>query len=281
VPRFIGLSFTELEAARGRLLPIAPLAAGDAALYLALSMMLALLVGLLCIAASFLRLGAIADFLSKPILVGFMNGLSISIVLSQFGLLFGIPMASSGFFPRALEFVRSLSSTHLPTLAIGIASLAVRVASGRYLRKVPAALLAMLVAGFPAWVFSLEEAGVSTIGKVPAGLPMLSLQRVPLYHLPILLAEAAGLALVVAAVLVPVLLFLIGPLQFVPTVAFAAILITTGFSLINWDDLRAIHRIDPQEFWLAMIATVGVLTGIRFFPTLRLAEIKYRAETQA
>ena len=305
---------------------IAPLAGGDPALYLALSMMLALLVGLMCIAASFLRLGAIADFLSKPILVGFMNGLSISIVLSQLGPLFGIPIASSGFFPRAFEFMRSLSLTHLPTLAIGLLSLAVLVASGRYLRKVPAALLAMLVAGLAAWLFSLEPAGVSMIGKVPAGLPMLSLPRVPLHHLPVLLAEAAGLALVsfssmmlvarsfadknrydidadreiaalgaaniaaavsqsfvvtgsgtrtavaesagartqvaglvAAAVLVPVLLFLTAPLQFVPTVALAAILITTGLSLINWEDLRAIYRIDPQEFWLAMIATVGVL----------------------
>ncbi len=272
---------------------IAPLAGGDPALYLALSMMLALFVGLLCIAASFLRLGAIADFLSKPILVGFMNGLSISIVLSQ---------------------------------AVGILSLAVLVASGRYLRRVPAALLAMLVAGVAAWLFSLEQTGVSMIGKVPAGLPMLSLPRVPLHHLPVLLAEAAGLALVsfssmmlvarsfadknrydvdadreiaalgaaniaaamsqsfvvtgsgartavaesaggrtqvaglvAAAVLVPVLLFVTGPLQFVPTVALAAILITTGLSLINWEDLRAIYRIDSQEFWLAMIATVGVL----------------------
>jgi high affinity sulfate transporter 1 len=305
---------------------IAPLAGGDAGLYLALSMMLALLVGLMCIAASFLRLGAIADFLSKPILVGFMNGVSISIVLSQFAPLFGIPIASSGFFPRVLEFVRGLSLTHLPTLAIGILSLAVLVASGRYLRKVPAALLAMLVAGVAAWLFSLEQAGVAMIGQVPAGLPMLSLPRVPLHHLPVLLAEAAGLALVsfssmmlvarsfadknrydidadreiaalgaaniaaavsqsfvvtgsgartavaesagartqvaglvAAAVLVLVLLFLTGPLQFVPTVALAAILITTGVSLINWEDLRAIHRIDPQEFWLAMIATVGVL----------------------
>jgi len=305
---------------------IAPLAGGDAALYLAMSMMLALLVGLMCLAASFLRLGAIADFLSKPILVGFMNGLSLSIVLSQLGPLFGIPIASSGFFPRALEFVRSLSSTHLPTLAVGLLSLAVLVAAGRYLRKVPAALLAMLVAGLVAWIFALEPAGVSMIGKVPSGLPMLSMPRVPLHHLPILLAEAAGLALVsfssmmlvarsfadknrydidadreiaalgaaniaaamsqsfvvtgsgartavaelagartqvaglvAAAVLVPVLLFLTGPLQLVPTVVLAAILITTGLSLINWDDLRAIHRIDPQEFWLAMIATVGVL----------------------
>ena len=221
--------------------------------------------------------------------------------------------------------MRSLSLTHLPTLAIGLLSLAVLVAAGRYLRKVPAALLAMLVAGLAAWLFSLEPAGVSMIGKVPAGLPMLSLPRVPLHHLPVLLAEAAGLALVSFSSMMLVarsfadknrydidrsrdrgarrrrhrrsriaefrrhrfgyahcgggicrcahvgrgpgrrrragagVLSLTAPLQFVPTVALAAILITTGLSLINWEDLRAIYRIDPQEIWLAMIATVGVL----------------------
>lgn len=305
---------------------IAPLAGGDPSQYLALSMMLALLVGLMCLAASFLHLGAIADFLSKPILVGFMNGLSLSIVLSQLGPLFGIQIAASGFLPRAAEFLGSLSRTNVATLAVGILSLGVILAAARFLRQVPAALIAMLVAGAVVQLFSLEQAGVSLIGPVPAGLPMLAVPVVPLHHMPTLLAEAAGLALVsfssmmlvarsfadknrydvdadreiaalgaaniaaaisqsfvvtgsglrtgvaelaggrtqvaglvAAAILIPVLLFFTGPLQFVPTVVLAAVLISAGISLINWEDLRAIHRIDPQEFWLAMIATVGVL----------------------
>jgi MFS superfamily sulfate permease-like transporter len=77
-------------------------------------------------------------------------------------------------------------------------------------------------------------------------------------------AEAAGArtqvaGLVAAAALVPVLLFFTGPLQYIPSVALAAILISAGSSLLNWHDLRAIHRIEPQEYWLAMIATAGVL----------------------
>jgi hypothetical protein len=63
-------------------------------------MMLTLLVGVMCLAASVLRLGAIADFLSRPIIVGFMNGLALSIVLGQLGPLFGIRLAAEGFFPR-------------------------------------------------------------------------------------------------------------------------------------------------------------------------------------
>ena len=62
---------------------VAPLAAGDQSAYASLSVTLALLTGLLCVAASFLRLGALADFLSRPILVGFLNGVALSIILGQ------------------------------------------------------------------------------------------------------------------------------------------------------------------------------------------------------
>jgi MFS superfamily sulfate permease-like transporter len=58
---------------------------------------------------------------------------------------------------------------------------------------------------------------------------------------------------------VPVLLFFTGPLQYIPSVALAAILITAGLSMLNWDELRAIHRIEPQEYWLAVLGTAGVL----------------------
>ena len=68
---------------------IGPLAAGDAELYLSLSITLTFLTGLLCIAASFFRVGALADFLSRPILVGFLNGIAISIFLGQVGKLLG------------------------------------------------------------------------------------------------------------------------------------------------------------------------------------------------
>jgi high affinity sulfate transporter 1 len=305
---------------------IAPLAGGDPAKYLALTTMLTLLVGLMCVLASLLRLGAIADFLSRPILVGFMNGLSLSIVLGQMGPLFGISLASTGFFPRVLEFLGSLSRTHLPTLGLGLLSLATLVVAGRYLPRVPAALVAMVVAALAALLLRLEDAGIAMLGVLPGGLPTFSLPGVPLKLMPVLLAEAAGLALVsfssmmlvarsfadrnrydvdpdreiaalgaaniaaalsqsfvvtasgprtvvaeragarsqvtglvTAAMVLVVVLFFMAPLRHVPTVTLSAILIVAALSLINWRDLRAIHRIEPQEFWLAIIASVGVL----------------------
>ena len=305
---------------------VGTIAGSDPAQHLALAMMLTLLVGLMCLAASALRLGAIADVLSRPIVVGFMNGVALSIVLSQLGPLFGIALSAEGFFPRALEFLGRLPGTHLPTLGVGLLSLGVLLAAGRFAPRLPAALVAMLVAGVVVELLALQSLGVGAIGAVPAGLPALSVPSVPLHQMPALLAEAAGLTLlsfsstmlaargfaernrydidadreiaalgaanvaaalsqsfavtgsglrtavaeasgartqvaglVAAAALVPVLLFFTGPLQYIPSVALAAILISAGLSMLNWHDLRAIHRIEPQEFWLAMIATAGVL----------------------
>jgi MFS superfamily sulfate permease-like transporter len=76
---------------------IAPLAAGDRELYLSLAIALTFFTGLFCIAGSFFRLGALADFLSRPILVGFMNGIAISIFLGQVSKLLGFPRPAASF----------------------------------------------------------------------------------------------------------------------------------------------------------------------------------------
>src|SRR5262245_53593363 len=84
---------------------LAQLAAGDAQLHLPLSVALAFFTGLICILASFFRLGVLADFLSKPILVGFLNGIAITIFLGQIGKLFGFSVTSHGIVPQLFEIV--------------------------------------------------------------------------------------------------------------------------------------------------------------------------------
>jgi len=79
---------------------VAPLAAGNQAAYANLSMALAFLTGLICIAASFFRLGALADFLSRPILIGFLNGVAISIIFGQADKIFGFPVLEGVILPR-------------------------------------------------------------------------------------------------------------------------------------------------------------------------------------
>jgi len=175
---------------------LVPLAAGDDALYLSLSLALTFLTGLFCIGASFLKLGALADFLSKPILVGFLNGVALSIFIGQAGKLFGFVIERHGIMPRLYEFLSKLEQLHWPTLGLTVLSFAVLLLGPRYLRRLPAALLAMALTGALTALFNLEALGVATVGKVPAGLPTLHIPHFPLEMMPALLADAAGLALV-------------------------------------------------------------------------------------
>ena len=175
---------------------IAPLAAGNPDLYLSLAITLGILAGLFCVGASLLKLGALADFLSKPILVGFLNGIAISIVLGQLGKIFGFSLVTGGIIPRLLEFASSLGLTHWPTLVVGLGTFVVLLVSPRWLPRLPAALVAMVVAVIAVKLFGLDASGVKTIGEVPAGLPALRFPSVPIEMLPKLVAEAAGLALV-------------------------------------------------------------------------------------
>ena len=175
---------------------VGPLAGGNEELYFSLSMALAFLAGLFCILAMFLRLGGLADFLSKPILVGFLNGIALSIALGQIGKLFGFAIVKEGILPRLLEFASKLGQTHWPTLAIGAAAFVVMLVSPRFMPRVPAALAAMIATGFAVKLIGLEAAGVKTIGVVPAGLPALRIPSFPVDLLPDLCSEAAGLALI-------------------------------------------------------------------------------------
>ncbi len=175
---------------------VAPLAAGNQDSYISLSMALAFLAGVFCILASFLKLGALADFLSKPILVGFLNGMAISIALGQIGKIFGFGIVKEGIVPRLLEFISKLGLTHFPTLAIGVTAFVVLAVSQKLLPRIPAAMVAMIVTGVAVKLFGLEAAGVKTVGAVPAGLPPFTLPHFPLNMLPHLCAEAAGIALI-------------------------------------------------------------------------------------
>ena len=175
---------------------LVPLAAGDNTLYLSLSLTLTFLTGIFCIGASFLKLGALADFLSKPILVGFLNGVALSIFIGQSGKLFGFVIEQHGVLPRFYEFLTKLEHFHWPTLGLSVLSFAVLLLGPRYLRRLPAALLAMMLTGALTALFGLEALGVATVGKVPAGLPALHIPHFPIELMPALLADAAGLALV-------------------------------------------------------------------------------------
>ncbi len=175
---------------------LTPLAAGDSEVLLSLSVVLAIFAGLLCFAASLLRLGFLADFLSRPILSGFLNGVAISIFLGQIGKVFGFPMKSHGIIPCFVEFVGKVPETHVPTLTVGLLTIAVMLASKRLLPRWPGPLLAVAAAVVVVKALGLDSVGVAVVGDVPSGLPSLRWPTFDPQFLQPLFGGAMGVALV-------------------------------------------------------------------------------------
>ncbi len=167
--------------------------------WLALASAAALLTALLLLLARLLRLGFLADFLSRTVLVGFLGGVGVSLLVGQIPDMLGVTVTGDDFSGRILATVRALPTTHRPTLALALAVLAVLLLLERFTRRVPGALLAVVLAIAATWVFRLDRHGVAVVGRVQAGLPAFGLPAVSLADVARLLPVAASMALVVVA----------------------------------------------------------------------------------
>ena len=164
---------------------------------IALASMLALLVGAVMIGAGVAKLGFVADLLSKPTMIGYMNGLALTILVGQLPKLFGFSVDANGLIAEARAFVHGLSSGEAvgAAIAIGALSLVVILALGRWLPKLPGVLIAVVLAIAATSVFNLADHGVSLVGTLPKGFPPLTFPH-PVSDLPLLVAGAIGIALV-------------------------------------------------------------------------------------
>ncbi len=174
----------------------APLAAGDPVRYAALAATTALLAGVICIVAGFLRLGFIANYVSQPILTGYMAGVALLVIGGQLGRLFGFKVAADTFFPQVLEVVRRWQETHWLTLIIGILSVVLLFWLKRRRPRLPSPLLLMIVAIVISTVFGLAERGVKVVGTIPAGLPQISWPQFGLGEFSALLVPSFSMALI-------------------------------------------------------------------------------------
>ena len=175
---------------------IAPLLAGSSQSYSTLAALLALLVGLVCIAGSLLRLGFLANLLSKPILIGYMAGVALIMIGGQLGKISGMAIASNNIFGQFGEFLRQLDQIHPPTFLLSLLVLAFLFGVQRRWRTAPGPLLAVLLATTAVALLGLDRQGIAVVGEIPAGLPQLALPPVALSDLPALLAAAVGIAVV-------------------------------------------------------------------------------------
>jgi len=175
---------------------LGPLAGGDPERYLALMVILTLMTGIFYVVAGFSRLGFIANFLSQPILTGYLNGIALIIIAGQLQKLFGYSGEEEEFFPKLTEFIDQVDHSHLPTLVLGLGLLAVLIILRRVAPKLPAALIVVVVGIAAVVMLGLDQSGVAVLGNVPAGLPSLHIATFELTTFKTLFADAAGIALV-------------------------------------------------------------------------------------
>lgn len=320
--------------------------------YVALASFAALMCAGLLVAARLLRLGFIANFLSRSVLIGFLTGVGIQVALGQVGGMFGISGASGGTIEKYLETLRAIpTETSVPTLAVSIMVLVVIVGLGRVNKAIPGALIAVVGAIAASYALDLSAAGVSTLGTVPGGLPTLSLPTdvvtvanasallpTVISLVVVILAQSAatsrayalrygdsfdenvdlvglGLAnvgagitgtfvvngsptktemvdsaggrsqisqLTAGAVVVAVLIFLTGPLSYMPNAVLASVVFLIGLRLVDYRGMADIARLRVGEFAVASVTAVavvvlGVEQGIIIAMALSIVEHIYHS----
>ncbi len=295
--------------------------------WMALAEVLALLSAGFLLIARVARLGFLADFLSRTVLVGFLSGVGVQVALGEIPSLLGWENLAS--LPQAfVRIVTHPEQISWATLALSVGVVGLIVGLRRVSRQIPGPLLAVVLSLLAVPVFHLDRFGVSVLGAIPHGLPQLGLPQVAWSWtliqklLPtafamfiVILAQSAvtsrayaeraqesfdenvdlvGLAaanvgaalsgsfvvngsptktqmvdsaggktqaaqLSAVAVVVLVLLFLTGPLAFLPKATLAAVVFLIGYELIDWKGLRRIGKERPVEFAVAIVTALTVI----------------------
>jgi len=177
---------------------VLPLSAGDPQRAVAPAAMMAIVSGVVCVAAGLTRLGFITELLSKPIRYGYMNGIALTVLLSQVPKLFGFSVSANGPLRQAWGIVEKVldGSTNIVALAIGASTLALILVLKRWPR-VPGILIAVVAATVAVAAFDLAtRAGVSVLGPLPQGLPAPSLPLIGFDDLIPILTGGVAVALV-------------------------------------------------------------------------------------
>ncbi|HEX5119787.1 MAG TPA: sulfate permease [Pseudonocardiaceae bacterium] len=179
---------------------ILPLVAanGDPERAIALASVLALMVAVIMIVAAVAKLGFIADLISKPTMIGYLNGLALTILVGQLPKLFGFSVDAEGLIGEFVAFVDGLAHGEavLAAAAVGIIGTALILVLQRWLPKVPAVLVMVVLAIAAVPLFDLARRGVDLVGELPSGFPPLTIPHVGLSDIGPLVGGALGIALV-------------------------------------------------------------------------------------
>ena len=175
---------------------LAPLAAGDAGRYAALAAAAALLVGVICFVGGLIRLGVLAELLSRPVLIGYMTGVAVIMISGQLGKVTGTKVEGDEFVDQMRSFISGLHAAHWPTVTLSAAVLLTLLILARVAPRLPGPLIAVLAATIVVALFSLDRYGIEIVGAIPGGLPAPGVPGIAAADLTALLLPAAGIAIV-------------------------------------------------------------------------------------
>ena len=180
---------------------VAGLAVAGSPEFITLTIALALVVGIFMIIGGLLKMGVLADFLSLPVLDGFVVGVAISIAIGQLDKLLGFEVEGAyDFVPDIVTIVANLEMIDWPTFIVGLSSLALLFILHRYAPKIPGALVVLILAIAASSFLDFESMGIHIVGEIPAGLPDFGYpEEMGLGDLLAVAPGAVGLALVAFA----------------------------------------------------------------------------------
>lgn len=175
---------------------VAQFAAAGSTKFTQVTIALALTTGFAAALAGLLRLGFLANYISEPVLKGFIVGLALTIIVGQLPKLFGVGKGSGNFFQKLWDLLTKLGDTSGLTLLVGLVSLALVVGLRRVAPVVPASLAAVVFGVLAVKLFHLDHHGVAIVGHIDRGLPSFGLPNVPAHEYLDLAAGAIGIMLV-------------------------------------------------------------------------------------
>ena len=178
---------------------VAPMALGDSARYATLASAAAVTAGLIFLAGGLLKLGSISEFISKPVLKGFVFGLALTIMVKQGHKFMGISAGQGNFFHQAWHVITSLREVNPWTLAVGATSLMLLFLLGVVAPRLPGALVVLVLGILAVQWLGLQQHGVETVGTIHTGTPSLRWPRVGEDDLATVFVGAVGIVLVLMA----------------------------------------------------------------------------------
>ena len=165
--------------------------------YVPLAIMMALLVGLIQLSVGVLRLGAVVNFLSHPVIVGFTNAAAMVIGLSQLSKIFGVSMERSESFVMDIwGVVQQIGLTHMPTFIMGVSAFFIMWAMKRFAPSIPGVLVAVVSTTVVSWAVGFEQMGGAVVGVIPEGLPEFATPTIQFDIIGQMLVSAAIISMV-------------------------------------------------------------------------------------